>query len=613
VYWLRRIPAETRFVVLVVFLALFQSILLSVFGLAAVRGERQQVAEQAAVYADQFLREAVAAPAQHALRDRAEEAWADPSSVRPDSLFTDLFRILPDGRILDAAGDPLYLPPAAVAAERDAAAREARALVEAFRAGDLAEDSKTRADLDFARRHPFYEQEPGDAQALLFAATPLYREPRRREQLLEARWIGLLNRVARQMPAGEVDAFLERVMEGGAGDPAFREEAAGQDRRAALLDALRREAPRINLSRGPALHPSTPPFYVRLRGTEGEIEALATDRARLLDVLNRAIADAKGQGVERPRIVENAAVRPSAPLRDLPGFFATVTLSDGEWSAQAGRRARFYWSIIGFSVAGILAGGVLTARAVMREVRLAKLKSDFVSNVSHELKTPLTSIRMFSEMLRSGKVTDEAERDECLKVIADESERLGTLIQRVLDLSRLQSRKRAFHFTVGPLRGLVEREAERFRRATGATEEEFQVRIGADLTPVSHDPEAFADVVSNLLSNAWKYSPRAERRVALLLGTRNGRVILAVEDNGPGVPPSERQKIFEEFHRADDLLTREVEGTGLGLSIARAIVRAHNGRIGFEERPGGGSRFVVLLPPAPASPAPPRPPERKVS
>ena len=116
-------------------------------------------------------------------------------------------------------------------------------------------------------------------------------------------------------------------------------------------------------------------------------------------------------------------------------------------------------------IAGILAGGFLTARVVSREVRLAKLKSGFVSNVTHELKTPLTSIRMFAEMLRGGKVTDEEERKECLDVIAQETDRLGRLIQQVLDFGRLEARKRQFRWTVASLAPVVEREAERFRSA----------------------------------------------------------------------------------------------------------------------------------------------------
>jgi signal transduction histidine kinase len=279
---------------------------------------------------------------------------------------------------------------------------------------------------------------------------------------------------------------------------------------------------------------------------------------------------------------------------------ATATISDRAVLERARAYERPYWYIIAFSVAGILAGGLLTARAVMREVKLAKLKAGFVSNVSHGLKTPLTSLKMFSEMLRSGQVKDEAERRECLDVIAQETERLGRLIQQVLDFGKLEARRQPFHWTTGPLEPVVRAEAERFRRATGLAGEAFVLRIAVNTPPVTHDPDAFADVVSNLLSNAYKYTRREDRRIELTLGPERGRVVLAVEDNGPGVPRRERRRIFEQFYRANDLLTREVEGTGLGLAIARHIVRAHGGRIFVVERQEGGSRFVVVLPSAAA-------------
>jgi len=119
-----------------------------------------------------------------------------------------------------------------------------------------------------------------------------------------------------------------------------------------------------------------------------------------------------------------------------------------------------------------------------------------------------------------------------------------------------------------------------------------------NLPPVNHDPEALGEVIANLLSNAHKYTANRKRQIDLTAGPQSGRVVISVEDNGPGVAPRERRKIFEQFYRADDLLTREVEGTGLGLSIARNIVRAHGGRILVEDGSEGGSRFVVVLPAA---------------
>jgi two-component system phosphate regulon sensor histidine kinase PhoR len=439
------------------------------------------------------------------------------------------------------------------------------------------------------------------------------------ETLLRQRWVGVVNRLAGRFPADEVERYLARIDAAGAADPAYAAGRAAQDERARVLAELRKEAQSFPSTGTPLLHrnvrgdPGTP-FYVRHVGAAGDVEVLAVDAPRLdsfLALLSSQAAARAPEGV-RPEIIAAStptpAGRPVARIAALPAYQVAATISERAVLDRAEDRERFYWYIIGFSVAGILAGGLLTARAVMREVKLAKLKAGFVSNVSHELKTPLTSLRMFADMLRSGQVKDEAERRECLDVIAQETERLGRLIQQVLDFGRLEARKRPFHWTTGPLEPVVRAEAERFRRTTSMPADAFVVRVGAGIPPVTHDPDAFSEVVANLLSNAYKYTPREGRRIELTLGAQGDRVALAVEDNGPGVPRRERRRIFEQFHRVDDRLTREVEGTGLGLAIARHIVRAHGGRIFVEDRPQGGSRFVVLLPAATARPAAERTP-----
>jgi len=370
--------------------------------------------------------------------------------------------------------------------------------------------------------------------------------------------------------------------------------------------ALEAESGRFAPSGPPTLHRNVMAdkrvgFYVRRVGALPATQVLAVDPTRLGEFLDgiatAASRRAAAEGLE-PRIVVGSAEHGDVwvGLKALPGFVATTRISPETVRERAGGRERFYWYIIAFSVAGILAGGFWTARTVMRQVRLAKLKSGFVSTVSHELKTPLTSIRMFAEMLSSGKVTDDAERQECLEVITQETERLSRLIQQVLDFGRLQSRQRRFDWRVASLAHLVDRETARFRRASGLDEERFEVHIAVNLPPVHHDPDAFSEVLANLLSNALKYSPQDDKHIVLTLGPSQGRVVLTVEDNGPGVAPRERRHIFEQFYRADDLLTRSIEGTGLGLSIARGIVRAHGGRIFVEDSSLGGSRFVVILP-----------------
>lgn len=619
-YWLRRIPAETRIVVLLVFLALFQSLLLSVFGLMAIRHERTQVEQRIRADARTFLRLSVVAPCESGLQERAERAfrgafelgeaaWARDEATSSSGLFREAYRVTADGRILAPDGAPLFVPADLAAADDDQAAQHAREITQAYLGGEIPDEAaKARTDLEFARRHPFARDSFGASLALVFAATPLFAGEGAPDAatLLSIRWIGVLNRVAGVVQATEVGRFLARVDTAAGGSADYAAGRREQDEREGALAALRLEAPRFDRGGAPRMQRRAGPerdhaFYVRPFGREGDLRVLSVRNEPLDSFLRDVLAGAKAAAQEgvTPVLEETGAVSGLDPFQEigaLPGYAAVAKVSPTTVRAQAADRERFYWYIIAFSVAGILAGGFLTARVVSREVRLAKLKSGFVSNVTHELKTPLTSIRMFAEMLRGGNVTEEEERRECLDVIAQETERLGRLIQQVLDFGRLEARRRQFRWTVGPLAPVVEREAERFRRATGLGDERFRVNVVPDLPAVTHDPAAFAEVLSNLLSNAHKYSPPADRRIALTLGARQDRVVLAVEDNGPGVPRRERRRIFEQFYRVNDLLTRDVEGTGLGLSIARSIVRAHGGRILVEDGSLGGSRFLVLLP-----------------
>ena len=593
---------------LVVFLALFQAILLSVFGIGAIRGQWRNVAEQLKNTADDALELYIVQRAhsefkehsndvERAAFEREDRDWRDRPSRPGGGLFAAAFLVGADRSVRGPDGLPLWLP--RDLAEGRAAA-DARAELKAGGSGGVA----------FALRHPFAREEAGGSLALLHATSPLLAGEGGAplETLLDSRWVGLLNQVAGFLPAAEVRQHLARVDRAGGDDPKYRAGAAALDRRAGLLAALLAERERLPRAGEPMLYRPRDgaPFYVRPVGDEGDVHVLAVEPAALAAFLGRIAKDAQGNAAEGVRYaianpgetLDESEYELRRPMRGLPGYVAGARISEKTVRERAAERARFYWYIIGVSIAGIVAGGLLTARVVRREVRLAKLKSGFVSNVSHGLKTPLTSIRMFSDMLRSGQVKEEAERQECLDVIAQETDRLSGLIQQVLDFGRLEARQRPFTWSVGSLAPVVAKEAERFRRMTGLDAECFTAHVAVNLPSVDHDAEAIGEAIANLLSNAYKYTPAEGRRIELTLGPQHGRVVLAVADNGPGVPASERKKIFEQFYRSGDLLTSEVEGTGLGLSITRNIVRAHGGRILVEDSELGGSRFSIVLPPA---------------
>jgi len=216
--------------------------------------------------------------------------------------------------------------------------------------------------------------------------------------------------------------------------------------------------------------------------------------------------------------------------------------------------------------------------------------------VSHEFKTPLTTIRLYAELLEQGRVPDETRRGEYLGTIGRETQRLARLVNNALDFSRLeQGRKKFLREPLdlgGELSRLLDTQLPRFGETGLALRREIPV---APL-PATTDRDAFEQIVLNLLDNACKYAG-AGGEVTVQLGPQAGASAeLRVLDRGPGVPVEHRERIFEKFHRVDDTLTAEKHGAGLGLSIARQLARGLGGELRYEPRPGGGAAFILELP-----------------
>lgn len=262
------------------------------------------------------------------------------------------------------------------------------------------------------------------------------------------------------------------------------------------------------------------------------------------------------------------------------------------------RNTILYSSLMVLFLALVIVGVVLTARFLYREVQLSRLQTDFVSNISHELRTPLTSIRMFIETLQLGRATNEAEVQECLNVIALESERLTRMIERILGWARLEAGRRIYHWDEVRVDALIQHTLQAFQ--TQALQARFDLKVHCEegLPPVWIDQDALAEALLNLLNNAIKYTGE-EKRIELRAHQVKGQVAISVVDNGIGIRAADRKRIFEKFYRSDVLLSRKTEGSGLGLSIVRHIVDAHGGRVQVESEEGRGSKFTVLLPPSP--------------
>lgn len=344
-------------------------------------------------------------------------------------------------------------------------------------------------------------------------------------------------------------------------------------------EALARRIPALTEQ----LFPEERAHFELLRVESGESDTVT---ALLRSIASSAPAVAADLGpvfIERPL---GGALAGNSLVVRLPG-------SDSPASIALGNRV-LYGVLLALFYGAIAVGVVLTSRAVYREAKLSRLKSDFVSHVSHELRTPLTSVRLFVETLRMGRVRSEAEREECLEHLDKEAERLAGLVDRLLDWARMESGRKVYR-KVEVEAGQVAREALAvFERQHLAREGLVQLAVDDDAGAIEADREALSMVLFNLLVNAWKYTG-TEKEIRLEVRRLGRRVAFDVLDNGPGIPKSERKRIFEQFYRVDDLLTRRTEGTGLGLAIAKRIVEDHGGRVDLGSGPSGGSRFRVIL------------------
>ncbi len=283
----------------------------------------------------------------------------------------------------------------------------------------------------------------------------------------------------------------------------------------------------------------------------------------------------------------------------LPHWEIGVYLVNPAKFSQAAQAAKLTLGLlIALLVTAIGVGSWLIVSDLKRQLTLARQKTDFVSNVSHELKTPLTSIRMFSELLAEDRVAGKEKQRAYFNIITAETARLTRLINNVLDFSRMERGEKKYNFARCDLAGVVRDTVESYRPHL----EQSGFQLDCDLPDqplfVNGDRDALAQIVVNLLSNAEKYSG-ARKQIKLELRPQTNpipHIEVRVCDRGLGVPKGCAEKIFEQFYRAHDLLSSGIQGSGLGLTLARQIARAHGGDVVYEPREGGGSCFALRLP-----------------
>jgi signal transduction histidine kinase len=339
------------------------------------------------------------------------------------------------------------------------------------------------------------------------------------------------------------------------------------------------------------------------------LAALTRDEAALRrDVLEKTLGGLEGKSVLAVLDRADRTVYASQPIdraqriltvsfgEALPAWRVALYQPEGLSPRDAVRRqAAIFTGAFALVLVVIVLGLGATYRLVRRESEMARLKSDFVAHVSHDLKTPLSLIRMFAETLEMNRVSDEATRREYYGVITRESERLTRLINNVLDFSRIESGRQRYDLRPAAVEPVVHEVLEAFRYPLAQQGFKVDSDIEPDLPELLMDPAAIGQALANLVDNVIKYSGE-RRRLAVAARLHGEEIRIEVADEGIGIPPAETSRIFEKFYRVGRSETQGRRGSGVGLTLVKHIVEAHGGRVSVESRPGEGSRFILHLP-----------------
>jgi two-component system phosphate regulon sensor histidine kinase PhoR len=268
--------------------------------------------------------------------------------------------------------------------------------------------------------------------------------------------------------------------------------------------------------------------------------------------------------------------------------------SAAELAAAVARRRLLEMVLVGLSSVVVIAGLFVILIAAERERRLSNLKSEFVANVSHELKTPLALVRMFGELLQTGRADTEEKRKQYLSIIVNESDRLNALIENVLDFAKVERGQASYEFSPGRLLEPVSRAVEACR--VRAEREDVALTLTLEDVPeLLLDERAIEIAVINLVDNALKYAPEG-KHIAVEVRVRGSGAEVSVTDQGPGIAPEDRKRIFERFVRGKTSTGKQVRGSGIGLSLVKHIAEAHGGGVAIADAKPHGSVFTLRLP-----------------
>ena len=341
------------------------------------------------------------------------------------------------------------------------------------------------------------------------------------------------------------------------------------------------------------------PFFLLWRGSPGARAVLIARPETILkrvfsgEDVHYAALDSEGRLLAGEKLARTHAAVRAAGENQLPW---TLYIATAEAPSAAGLLARQRFLLLGLAVMVLflIVGTYFIARAIRREAEVARMQSDFVSAVSHEFRSPLTSIRHLSEILAMGRAPSEERRQVYYDTLVKEASRLQRLVEALLNFGRMEAGARQYRFEEMDAASLVERVVSEFESQIAGAGRHIELN-GAAGCRIEADPEAISVALRNLVDNAIKYSPDYQT-VWVEWGEEAGHVAIRVRDRGPGIADWERKAIFRKFVRGSAAAAGNVKGSGVGLAMVRHIVAAHRGEIRVASEPGKGSTFTMILP-----------------
>jgi signal transduction histidine kinase len=345
------------------------------------------------------------------------------------------------------------------------------------------------------------------------------------------------------------------------------------------------------------------PVLVSWRAEENRRYATITGPAVLRSIWAQSL---EGQDAQAALVDADGRIALGAIGKSAQQALRTPAATGLAWLVQVGAGAspgpsalaqRRQLLLAGFAVLALvlLAGSFFILHAMARERAVGRLQSDFVSTVSHEFRTPLTTLLQLSDMLDKGRIPAEDTRREAYRVLYRESERLQRLVESLLDFGRLEAKSFRYRLESLDASEVIRGVVAEFRSKASPDGYGVELKESGGLSVVRADRDALGLAVWNLLDNAVKYSPEC-RTIWVELDRQEGQVAIRVKDQGLGIPAREQKRIFRKFVRGRIPAERHIKGTGIGLAITRRIVEAHHGQVRLRSAPGQGSTFTILLP-----------------